>query len=205
MGVDEAVGSFADAQPFERRVEEGQLIFRQGMGDIAQLVRIDPHVVVSDKAGNEFTIKRVVSRVERPHAPIRVVVGVHADAERSIVPQRSRPPVVLIVAETIHLLVVALAVVRLDHGPFSTQLLLASLLALLFHLATVGLTNQPLLVARLVARPIDVDTRAHPDPPSIVVWPTRNGRKQIKTMHFKRNVFLPFFCSRYKRRSLEVV
>lgn len=86
MSVDETVGSFTNAQFFERLMEKGQLIFRQGVGDVAQLVRIDAHVVVGDEAGNEFTIERVVSRVERTNTPVRVVVGVHANAEGAVVP-----------------------------------------------------------------------------------------------------------------------
>ena len=62
-------------------VEEGQLVLREGVGDVAQLVRIDAHVVVGDEAGDELTVERVVRRVQRPDAPVRVVVGVHADAE----------------------------------------------------------------------------------------------------------------------------
>lgn len=180
MSVDETVGSFADAQPFERLMEEGQLIFRQGVGDVAQLVGVDAHVVVGDESGDEFAVERVVGRVERADAPVRIVVGVHADAEGVVVPQRGRPPMILVVAEAIHLLVVALAVVRLDHGPFAAQLLLASLLSLLLDLAAIRLTHQTLLVPGLATpgRPIHVHTRAHPNPSGVIRRPNENTMNQ---------------------------
>lgn len=181
MRVDEAVGSFTDAQSFERLMEESQLIFGQGVGNVAQLIGIDPHVVVSDETGNEFTIERVVSGVERAHAPVRVVVGVHADAERSVVPQRSRPPVILIVTEAIHLLVVALAVVRFDHGSFSAQFLLAPFLTFLLDLTTTRLTDETLFLACLRSRPIHVHTRAHTDPSGIVDRPIKDHRGKSKS------------------------
>ena len=141
MSVDKTVGSFADPQSFECLMEKGQLIFGQSVGDVAQLVRIDAHVVISDESRDEFTVERIVRRVESADAPVRVVVGVHADTKWAVVTQRCRPPMISVVTEAIHLLIVALAIVRLDHGSFAAQFLLTSLLSFLFDLATISLTN----------------------------------------------------------------
>lgn len=40
--------------------------------------------------------------VYRPYARVRVVVGVHTEAKRFVVPQRRRTPVTTVVTETIH-------------------------------------------------------------------------------------------------------
>lgn len=77
---------------------------------------------------------------------------------------------IFIVAKAIHFFIAALAIVRFDHGSFATQLLLASLLSFLFYLTAIRLPNQTLLFASLTTarRPIDIDTRAHPNPSGIV-------------------------------------
>lgn len=68
--VEEAVGAAADAQLLQRPVVEVELRFGQRVGDVAQLVRIDAHVVVGDEAGDELAVERVVRGVQRPHAPV---------------------------------------------------------------------------------------------------------------------------------------
>lgn len=160
--VDEAVGSLADPHPFEHVVEGGQFRLAQRVGDVAQLVRINPHVVVGDESRYEFAIERVVRRVQRPHAPVRIVVGVHADAEGAFTPQRRRPPVVVVMAEAVHLLMTALVVVAvsLGHGPLATQLLLTPFRPLLLDLPSMSLTSKTLLYPRLRPRPVDIDARA---------------------------------------------
>lgn len=86
MGVDEAVGSTADAQLLKSLMEEGQLRFRQCVGNVPQLIRIDAHVVVSDESSDKLAVKRVVRRIERTHTPVRVVVSIHAHTEWAILP-----------------------------------------------------------------------------------------------------------------------
>ena len=82
-GVDEAIGALAHSHTLQRVVEESQLLLGEGVGDVAQLVGVDAHVVVGDEARDELAVERIVRRVQRPDAPVRVVVGVHAHAERT--------------------------------------------------------------------------------------------------------------------------
>lgn len=42
--------------------------------------------------------------IDRSQARVSIVVGVHAEAERFVLPHRRRPPMVAIVAEAVHLL-----------------------------------------------------------------------------------------------------
>lgn len=60
-------------------------------------------IVKRYQAGGEFTIKIVVSLVDRSQARICVVVGIHAEAKRFVLPHRGRSPVVAVVAEAVHL------------------------------------------------------------------------------------------------------
>lgn len=157
--VDQTLGAFARAHLFQRLMEEGQLALAERVGNVAQLVRVDAHVVVRDEARDELAVLRVVSGVERPQAPVRVVVGVHAHTERAFRPARGRAPVIAVVTEAVHLLVAALAVVRLGHGPFAVQLLFAPLHALLFDLAPVRLTGESLFGPGPRPRPVHVHAR----------------------------------------------
>ena len=158
--VHEAVRALARAQLLQCRMEERQLALGQRVRNVSQLVRVDPHVVVRDETRDEFAVERVVRGVQRPQAPVRVVVRVHADAERAVRPEGGRPPVVVVVAEAVHLLVVALSVVRLGHGSLAVQLLLSPLHALLFDLAPVSLPGEPLFRPGARPRPVHVHARA---------------------------------------------
>lgn len=42
--------------------------------------------------------------IDSSNARVRIVVGVHAEAERFIIPNGRSPPVIFVVAETVHLL-----------------------------------------------------------------------------------------------------
>ena len=75
--------TFADSHALQRVVEESEFIFGERVGDVAQLVGVDAHVVVGDETGDEFAVERIVRWIQRPDAPVRVVVGVHAHAERT--------------------------------------------------------------------------------------------------------------------------
>lgn len=44
-------------------------------------------------SGSEFTVEEIVRLIDRPEAGICVIICVHAETERLIVPQRSRSPV----------------------------------------------------------------------------------------------------------------
>ena len=177
--VDEAVGPLADSHPLQRVMEGGQLLLAERVGNVAQLIGVDPHVVVRDKARDELAVERIVRRVERADAPIRVVIGVHAHAKGPLPPQRSRAPVVVVVTEAVHLVVTALAVVSLRHGPLPAQLLLATLLTLFLDLAPARLTHLTLLRSPLVPRPVDVHARTHSKRPR----PVRPATKEQETMN----------------------
>lgn len=60
-------------------------------------------IVKRDQARGEFTIKIVVSLIDCSQARVCVVVGVHAEAKRFVLPHRSRSPVIAVVAEAVHL------------------------------------------------------------------------------------------------------
>jgi len=60
MSVDEAIGTFADSHALQRVVEESEFIFGERVGDVAQLVGVDAHVVVGDETGDEFAVERIV-------------------------------------------------------------------------------------------------------------------------------------------------
>lgn len=57
-------------------------------------------VVVRDQAGGELTVQEVVRLVDGSHARVRVVIRVHAEAERLIVPQRFGAPMRTVVTVT---------------------------------------------------------------------------------------------------------
>lgn len=60
-------------------------------------------IVKRDQAGCKFTIQIVVSLIDCSQARVCVVVGVHAEAKRFVLPHRSRSPVIAVVAEAVHL------------------------------------------------------------------------------------------------------
>lgn len=101
------------------------------MEDVAELVGIHLEVVISLKARDELAIEKVVSLVDGPGAPVRVVVRVLAETERSAGPPGWRLPVVVVVGEAVHLLQVASRVLQFGLPP---HLPLALLHLLLFDL-----------------------------------------------------------------------
>jgi len=83
-----------------------KLRVRQGLVDVSQLVRVHVQVVVGDDTGDEFAVQVVVGGVDGPHARVGVCVGVGARAEGPVRPQGLGLPVVVVVSETVHELVV---------------------------------------------------------------------------------------------------
>lgn len=98
-------------------------------------------VVEGDQSGGEFAVEEVVRLVDRPQAGIRIVIRIHAEAKRLVVPERRRAPVGRVVAEAVHLLRQAL----LLHPGFLVALSLLLSLALLLQLAA-GLAGDLFLV-----------------------------------------------------------
>ena len=69
---------------------------------VPQLIRIRQDVVEGYEAGDEFAIEEIVSGVDRPSAPIRVVVRVGTRAKGSQRPEGRNLPMVIVLFETIH-------------------------------------------------------------------------------------------------------
>lgn len=61
-------------------------------------------VVEGDQAGGELAVEIIVRLIDGAQARESVVVGVHAEAERLVLPHRRGPPVVAVMAEAVHLL-----------------------------------------------------------------------------------------------------
>ena len=132
------------------------LTFTQSMGHVTQLERVDAHVVEGNEARGELAVEGILSCINGPQAGIRVIVGIDADTERAIGPSRGSPPVVVVMAETVHLLNIALAVVHGGEGSLATKLPLLSLETLFFHLPAYDVTDATVSTARLASRPIGV-------------------------------------------------
>ena len=64
-------------------------------------MRICVQIVEADEFGNELAIKKIMGFIQRPEAPVCVVVYVLAKAKFSVDrwPQRRRPPVICTVLE----------------------------------------------------------------------------------------------------------
>ena len=103
-------------------MKESQLTFGQRMGNVSQLERVDAHVVISYESRNEFAVQRIVAGIQSADAPVRVVISVHADAKWAVRPHGRGSPVIVVVTEAVHLLVIALAVVHGREGCFATLL-----------------------------------------------------------------------------------
>lgn len=58
----------------------------------------DAQIVVRNQAGGELAVEEVVRLVDGAHARVRIVVGIHAEAERIVVPQWFRAPMRVVVA-----------------------------------------------------------------------------------------------------------
>ena len=93
-------------------VHEVQLRVRQSVQEVPQLVRVDPEVVVGHHPRDVLAVEIVVGGVDVPDAPVGVVVAVGAGTESSPGPVGLSFPVVVVVAEAVHLRV-RLAVVSL--------------------------------------------------------------------------------------------
>ena len=157
MIVDETFGTFADSHSFERSVVEVQLRFGQGVRNVPQLVRVDPHVVIGDEAGDELAIERIVSGIQCTDTPVSIVISVHAHAEWTIFPEGRRSPVIAVVTEAVHFLVITLSVVSVGHGFLSVQFSLSALLlAVLFNTAPGSLANFTIRIAKLTAGPFHI-------------------------------------------------
>ncbi len=94
------------------------------MGNVSQLERVDAHIVISNESRNEFAVQRIVAGIQSADTPVRVVVSVHANAEWAVRPNGRGSPVIIVVTEAVHLLVIALAVVHGREGCFATLLFL---------------------------------------------------------------------------------
>ena len=53
-----------------------ELVAAERLVYVAQLVGVDVHVVVGDEAGDELAVEKVVGRVDRAEAGVRVGVAV---------------------------------------------------------------------------------------------------------------------------------
>lgn len=67
-------------------------------------VLTDPQIVKRHESRGELAVEEVVRHVDRAHTRVRVVVRVHAEAERSGAPERRGAPVIVVVLEAVHLL-----------------------------------------------------------------------------------------------------
>lgn len=59
-------------------------------------------IVKCNQSRRKLTIQEIVRGIDGPHARVRIVVGVHAEAERPRGPQRRRLPVIVVVLEAVH-------------------------------------------------------------------------------------------------------
>lgn len=62
------------------------------------LLLTDPQIVERNQSGGELAVEKVVRLIDGPHTRIRIVVGIHAEAERLVVPQWSSAPVAAVMA-----------------------------------------------------------------------------------------------------------
>jgi len=123
-----------------------QLGVSQGVEEVPQLVGVDSHVVVGHHPRHVLAVEIVVGDVDVPDTPVGVVVAVGAGTERTTSPTRLRPPVLVVVTETIHLRL-GLAVVSLLRLPP----------ALLLHLLPLDLL--PLQFEQLPLQPLVLSLR----------------------------------------------
>jgi len=89
----------AVAQLRKTRAQHLQVVRRKFVRAVEQLERVDAQVVERDAAGGELAVEQIVRRVDGAQARVSVVVGVHANAERTLGPQRRRLPVIVVVTE----------------------------------------------------------------------------------------------------------
>lgn len=61
-------------------------------------------VVEGDQSRGELAVEEVMCRVNGAQTGVRVVVGIHAEAEGTVVPQGRCAPVLIVVREAVHLL-----------------------------------------------------------------------------------------------------
>lgn len=61
----------------------------------------DSQIVESNKTRGELTVQEVVRLIDRAHARVGIIVGVHAKAERLVIPERRRSPVSVVVTARI--------------------------------------------------------------------------------------------------------
>lgn len=62
----------------------------------------NPQIVVSDKPGDEFAVQHIMRCVDGPNAVVGIVGSAHAEAEWPSGPERSGPPVVVIMTIAVH-------------------------------------------------------------------------------------------------------
>merc|ERR1719209_833406 len=84
---------------------------------VSQLVRVNPQIEVGHHTSDVLAIKVVVGLVDVSHAPVGVVVAVGASAEGSLRPLGFRLPMVVVVAEAVHLHISLAVVVALQLPP----------------------------------------------------------------------------------------
>jgi len=82
---------------------------------VSQLIRIVAYVVVRDKPRDKLAVEKVVRGIDGACAPVSIVVGIGAGAERPKSPEGWDLPMVVVLLEAVHVLDVALKVTIFAH------------------------------------------------------------------------------------------